>query len=62
MQMEFLTSKEVCRYCNFSMALLNKLERDGQLKPKRRLPMNHRRLYAKEDVDKFLENISTGKE
>ena len=58
----FMTSKEVCRYCNISISVLNKLERDGNLKPNRKLPINHRRLYTKEDVDKFLDSISTNQD
>lgn len=54
----FMTSTEVCKYCQFSMSVLNKLEVEGSLKPKRKLPINHKRLYEKEDVDKFLEGIT----
>lgn len=55
----FMTSTEVCKYCQFSMSVLNKLEAEGSLKPKRKLPINHRRLYEKEDVDRFLEGTIT---
>lgn len=54
----FMTSTDVCRYCGFSMTLLNSLEKQGYLKPRRKLPTCNRRLYKKEDVDLFLEMIS----
>ena len=57
----FMTRKDVCRYCGFSMSVLNKLEKDGILKPKRKLPINHRRLYRKIDVDNFLSSITNSK-
>ena len=57
----FMTSKDVCRYCGFSMSVLNKLEKDGILKPKRKLPINHRRLYRKIDVDNFVSSITNSK-
>ncbi len=55
---KFMTSKEVCRYCGFSVILLNRLEKDGILKPRRRLPTNGRWLYSKADVDDFLNKIT----
>lgn len=58
---KFMTSRDVCQYCNFSVSVLNKLEKDGILKPKRKLSVNHRRLYKKEDVDKFLDSITVKK-
>lgn len=57
--MGWMTSREVCKYCQFSMSVLNSLEKSGVLKPKRKLPINKRRLYNKEDVDKFLDSITT---
>jgi DNA-binding transcriptional MerR regulator len=55
---EYMSSTEVCRYLQFSSSVLNKLDKNGTLKPKRRLPSNNKRLYAKEDVDNFLNSIS----
>lgn len=59
---EFMTSREVCNYCNFSMSLLNSLDKKGILKPRRRLPVTNRRLYVQADVDAFLKSISTKKD
>lgn len=56
---DFMTSSDVCKYCNFSMSVLNNLDKRGILKPQRRLLTNRKRLYLKEDVDKFLKSIST---
>lgn len=55
---DFMTSREVCKYCNFSIAVLNSLEKDGYLKPRRRLPISNKRLYIQADIDKFLESLS----
>ena len=55
---EFMTSRQVAKYINVSVALINSLEEKGQLVPRRKLPTNNRRLYAKSDVDAFLESIS----
>ena len=57
-----MTSREVCKYCGFSISVLNKLESDGILKPKRKLPCSNRRLYSKDDVEAFLKSISTKKD
>ena len=56
---EFMTSREVCNYCNFSMGLLNSLDKKGILRPRRRLPVTNKRLYVKEDIDAFLKSIAT---
>lgn len=58
----YMTSTDVCRYMNVSMNVVNKLERDGHLKPKRKLQTNHRRYYLREDVIKFCESLSTNNE
>lgn len=55
---EFMTSRQVAKYINVSVSLINSLEEKGQLVPRRKLPTNNRRLYAKSDVDAFLESIS----
>jgi DNA-binding transcriptional MerR regulator len=58
---EFMTSRQVAKYINVSVSLINSLEEKGQLVPRRKLPTNNRRLYAKSDVDAFLESISTNR-
>ena len=42
-----------------SLSLVNSLEAQGQLIPRRKLPTNNKRLYAKSDIDAFLERISS---
>lgn len=56
---EYLTSRETAEYMNVSLSLVNSLESQGQLVPRRKLPTNNKRLYAKSDVDAFLESISS---
>lgn len=56
---EYLTSKQVARYIGVSISLINSLEEQGELVPRRKLPTNNRRLYALSDVNKFLERISS---
>lgn len=56
---EYLTSRETAEYMNVSLSLVNSLESQGQLVPRRKLPTNNKRLYAKSDVDAFLERISS---
>lgn len=56
---DFMSSSEVCEYLNISTSVLNGLEKTGKLKPKRKLPTSHKRLYLKEDVDRFLKSITT---
>ena len=55
---EFMTSRDVCRYVQISMSMLNGLEKSGALVPRRKLPTNNRRLYSKKDVDVFLDSIT----
>lgn len=55
----FMSSSEVCKYLGISTSCLNNLEKKGNLKPRRKLPTSHKRLYLKEDVDKFLKSITT---
>lgn len=57
----FMTSREVCNYMDCSIAVLNRLDKDGILKPARRLPLNNRRLYRQEDVDDYIESIKNTK-
>lgn len=61
-EVEFMTSKDVCAYCGFSVVVLDRLEREGKLKPARKFVTNRRRLYKLEDVEKFLDTIRTTKE
>lgn len=58
---EFMTSREVCQYIQISMGMLNSLDKSGHLRPRRKLPTNNRRLYSKEDVDAFLDKITTSR-
>lgn len=55
---EFLSSIDVKKRLSVSYELVNILDRQGLLSPRRRLPLSHKRLYLKEDVDKFLETVS----
>lgn len=55
---DFMTSKEVVAYAGLTTSMLNSLERSGHLLPRRRIPTSGKRLYAKSDVDVFLESIS----
>lgn len=57
----FLSSIEVCRYCGFSVSVLNRLASEKKLMPVRKLPTNGRRLYRQEDVDNYLNTICTEK-
>lgn len=56
---DYLTSRETAEYMNVSLSLVNSLEAQGQLIPRRKLPTNNKRLYAKSDIDAFLERISS---
>lgn len=56
---DYLTSKEVCVMCQFSVSVLNNLEVSGELKPRRKLPTTGKRLYHIDDVTKYLQTIST---
>lgn len=55
---DYMSSKEVCKFCGFSLGLLNTLEKDGILKPRRVYPISHKRLYLKTDVEKFYDSMS----
>ena len=55
---DYMSSREVCRYCGFSVGLLNTLEREGILKPRRRYPVGRNRLWLRADVEKFANSIS----
>lgn len=57
----FMTSMDVCDYCGFSVVVLNRLEKEGKLKPARKLPLNNRRLYKLSDVEEYLDTIRTNK-
>lgn len=62
MASSYMTSTEVCRYMNCSVTVLNRLEREGLLKPRRQLPLNRKRLYVKKDVDAYLNSLVIKKE
>lgn len=53
----FMTSKEVCDFCGFSRVVLDRLERQGLLKPARKFPLSGKRLYLPADVDKYMEAV-----
>lgn len=55
---EYMSSTEVRNYLNVSQSVLNGLIKSGKLKPRRILPTNHKRLYAKEDVEAFEKSIT----
>lgn len=57
---EFMTSRQVCKYTGFGIALINKAEKLGVLKPSRKMPFNNRRLYLQSDVDAFMEKLKNG--
>ena len=59
MKSTFLSSLEICRLLQIDLSVLNRLEKEGILLPKRKLPLNGKRLYAKEDVDEYLRSIKT---
>lgn len=52
-----LTSNEVCRYCDFSRAVLKRLEEQELLVPARRLPASGKRLYRECEVAAYMENL-----
>lgn len=56
---EYMTSTEVREYLHVSQSVLTGLENKGILKPRRIIPTNHKKLYAKEDVLKFDESTKT---
>lgn len=58
---EFMTSAEVCKYTGLGIAIINRADKEGDLKPSRKLATNHRRLYTKENVDAFLDKLRTSK-
>lgn len=53
----FMTSLEICRLLQIDISVLNRLEKEGILLPKHKLPLNGKRLYAKKDVDVYLRSI-----
>lgn len=53
----FMTSKQVCKYTGFSIGFINKAEKQGMLKPCRKMPFNNRRLYLQSDVDVFMNKL-----
>lgn len=55
----YMSSREVMKYAGITLSMLNSLESGGHLLPRRRLPTNGKRFYAKTDVDAFLARIST---
>lgn len=55
---DYMSGKEVCKYCGFSIGLLNTLEQKGLLKPRRVYPVSNKRLYLKIEVKKFYESMS----
>ena len=54
---EYMSSSEVRNYLHVSQSVLNGLEKNGKLKPRRILPTSHKRLYAREDVEVFEKSI-----
>lgn len=56
----YLSSRQVRQYMGITISMLNNLEAKGYLLPRRRVPTSGKRLYAKSDVDRFVESISTG--
>jgi hypothetical protein len=52
-----MSSSEVRNYLHVSQSVLNGLEKNGKLKPRRILPTSHKRLYAREDVETFEKSI-----
>ena len=55
---DYMSGKEVCRYCGFSISLLHSLDERGILKPRRRYPVSNKRLYLKADVEKFYKSTT----
>lgn len=54
---EYMSSSEVRNYLHVSQSVLNGLEKNGKLKPRRILSTSHKRLYAREDVETFEKSI-----
>lgn len=54
----YMTSSDTADYMQVSISLLNTWTANGELIPRRKLPTNNRRMYAKSDVDAFLKRIS----
>lgn len=53
----FLSSLEVCSLLQINVSVLDRLEKEGILLPKRKLPLNGKRLYDKKDVKAYLRSI-----
>lgn len=54
-----MTSREVCRYCGFSRAVLDRLQRKKLLVPARCLPGSGRRLYRESEVVSYMKSLKT---
>lgn len=52
-----MTSHDVCRYCGFSIPVLDRLQAQGRLMPARVLPESGKRLFLRSDVDAYMESI-----
>lgn len=55
----YMSSRQVTAYAGITISLLNSLEAQGHLLPRRKIPTSGKRLYAQSDVDRFLDSIST---
>ncbi|MCM1237210.1 MAG: hypothetical protein NC489_44650 [Ruminococcus flavefaciens] len=53
----YMTSLEVCRLLQIDISVLNRLEKEAILLPKRKLPYNGKRLYDKKDVIEYFQNV-----
>lgn len=53
----FISSVDVMKKLGVSYKVLDSLDRQSLLSPRRRLPLSHKRLYLESDVEKFLEVI-----
>lgn len=56
-EQSFLSSGQVRRKLSISNEVLDLLEEQKLLLPRRRLPLNKKRLYLESDVEKFLSKI-----
>lgn len=62
MQVEdFMSSGDVCDYCQFSPSVLNRLQAQGDLTPARVLPVSKKRFFLRSDVEAYMNNLRQGK-
>lgn len=58
---DFMSSGDVCDYCQFSYSVLNRLQTQGVLTPVRVLPASKKRFFLRSDVKAYMNNLRQGK-